>query len=131
MWHEPRRRTAAHFMLHKQLQSCGDPVSRIGIMNNTKWDELRSAMYELDPSPKWRTCDLENGYVCRWDGEWFYHFNEGGYEKIDWCEIRIDSDEQEKEVLAILRRIHVPGERSENGFRIFGYSPPDRAAEYL
>ena len=34
-------------------------------MNNTKWEELRAAMYGLDGlRPRWRTKDLESGYVC-------------------------------------------------------------------
>ena len=39
--------------------------SRYPLMNNTKWEELRAAMYGLDGlRPRWRTKDLESGYVC-------------------------------------------------------------------
>ena len=49
------------------------------LMNDTKWNELRLAMYDLDAqSPRRRTKNLESWYICRWDGEWFYHFGEGG-----------------------------------------------------
>ena len=42
-----------------------------GVMNNTKWDELRMAMYGLAESrPRWRTKDV-SGYLSPWDGDWF------------------------------------------------------------
>ena len=53
------------------------------LMNNTKWDQLRLAMYDLDDfSPRWRTKDL-SGYLSDWDGEWFHHFRTSGYETIE------------------------------------------------
>lgn len=92
-------------------------------MNNAKWDELRLAMHYLGPiSPKWRTRDLESGYESPWDGEWFYHFRTGGYEAIEWVEIKVDSPEQEHAVLNALRSIHVPGNRTEVGFKVYGYA---------
>ncbi|WP_437411745.1 DUF6678 family protein [Sinorhizobium meliloti] len=33
------------------------------VMNNTKWDELRSAMHALDRRPLWRCKDV-NGFRC-------------------------------------------------------------------
>jgi hypothetical protein len=101
-------------------------------MNNTKWDELRLAMYSLgDQRPRWRTRSTTNGYICPWDGEWFYHFREGGYDTIEWVEIEIRSKEQKDLVLEQLRKIHVPGEVSEHGFIVFGYTPAGRPVEYL
>ena len=48
------------------------------VMNNSKWEALRLEMYELKvSSPRWRTKDLDTGYVSPWDGDWFYHFNDG------------------------------------------------------
>lgn len=94
------------------------------LMNDTKWDELRLAMYDLgELSPRWRTRDVESGDECPWDGEWFYHFRCGGYETIEWVEIRIDSPDQEQAVLSALKAIHVPGRRSEAGFKVYGYAP--------
>jgi hypothetical protein len=104
----------------------------IPVMNDTKWDELRLAMYSLgDLHPKWRTRDIETGYVPEWDGEWFYHFRDGGYDCIEWVEIRVTSAEQDRAVLAALKAIHVPGERTEDGFRVFGYVEPRKSVEYL
>jgi hypothetical protein len=102
------------------------------VMNNTKWEELRLAMYSLGPlHPKWRTKDVETGYIPEWDGEWFYHFRDGGYESIEWVEIRITSPEQDQAVLCALRSIHVAGERTAEGYRIFGYAEPGKALNYI
>ncbi|NVB84594.1 MAG: hypothetical protein HOV81_39835 [Kofleriaceae bacterium] len=82
-------------------------------MNDTKWEELRLAMYRIEPlPPAWRTRCVENGYVSPWDREWFYHFRDGGYGSIEWVEIKPDSAE------------HLPGLKTDNGFRILGYATP-------
>jgi hypothetical protein len=100
-------------------------------MNNTKWDELRLGMYNLgDLRPRWRTKDT-SGYVCPWDGEWFYHFREGGYSTIEWVEIQVKSAEQDAAVLDQLRKIHLPGHRIDQGFRIYGYVGDGLAIEYI
>ncbi len=101
-------------------------------MNNTKWQEIRLAMYELGKlSPRWRTRDLKSGYVSDWDGEWFYHLRAGGFETIEWLEIATPDDHQRAVVLKALQRIHVPGEEIPTGFRVYGYAEPGRAVEYL
>ena len=70
-------------------------------MNNTKWDELRLAMYKLrERSPRFRTKDL-TGYLSEWDREWFYHFRGSGYVSIEWVEIEVLSAEQDAVVLAL------------------------------
>jgi hypothetical protein len=103
----------------------------VPLMNNTKWDELRLAMYNLeDSSPRWRTKDL-NGHICPWDGEWFYHFRNGGYSTIEWVEISTSSDEQNIAVYELLRQIHLPGHRIENGFRVYGYMPSGEPVDYI
>ena len=91
-------------------------------MNDTKWDELRLAMYHLgDRHPRWRTKDI-SGYVSDWDGEWFYHFRQGGYLTIEWVEIQVSWPDQDAAVLELLQQIHVPGHRIENGFRVYGFA---------
>ncbi len=101
------------------------------VMNGTKWDELRLAMSALgELHPQWRTKD-RSGYLSPWDGEWFYHFRQGGYKTIEWVEIQVISPVQEASVLARLRAIHVPGERTEHGFRVFGHWTGDGTLNYL
>jgi hypothetical protein len=104
----------------------------IGLMNDTKWDELRRGMYELgELTPKWRTRDVLKGFVSPWDLEWFYHFRNGGYDTIEWVDIATTTDEQRIAVRRVLRSIHVPGEEADYGFRVFGYAPPGQYVEYL
>lgn len=101
-------------------------------MNDTKWDELRRAMYELaDLAPHWRTRDVANGHVSDWDREWFHHFRNGGYKFIHWVEIAVDTDQQRAAALAELVRIHVPGEQTESGYRVFGYVKTGEAVDYI
>src|SRR4051794_21710480 len=99
-------------------------------MNDTKWDELRQAMCGLGAaSPRWRTKDV-SGYVCPWDGDWYYRFREGGYDTIQWVEIGATAPAQEA-VEAALRRVHVPGHRIDEGFRVYGYVEDGAAVGYF
>jgi hypothetical protein len=100
-------------------------------MSNTKWEELRLAMSQLIPRPQWRTKDVESGYISQWDGDWFDHFRIGGYETIEWVEIKIISDEQNAAVLNVLRTIHVPGEKIAKGYRVYGYLPPGTTIDHI
>jgi hypothetical protein len=107
-------------------------VPQIALMNDTKWDELRLGMYGLGSlSPVWRTRARENGYVSRWDGDWFYHFRDGGYATIEWVEIATPGIDQRRAVLEVLRRVHVPGEETASGFRVFGYVNVGQPVDYL
>jgi hypothetical protein len=102
----------------------------VPLMNNTKWDEIRLAMCSLTPSPEWRTKDFENGYISEWDKEWFYHFKMGGYEIIEWLEIRYTSPEQKEKIVMELSKIHVPLEVKEETLRIYGFVLPEFFIEY-
>jgi len=99
-------------------------------MSDTKWNELRLAMYDLKPTPAWRTKCWENGYISEWDKEWFYHFSLGGYELIEWVEIHIESKEQKEKVLSELVRVHVPTEEMSEGFRVYGYIQLGQSIEF-
>jgi hypothetical protein len=101
------------------------------LMNNTKWNELRVAMDQLKPRAQWRTKDVENGYISQWDGDWFDHLRLGGYETIEWLEIKITSAEQNASVLNVLQSIHVPGVKIAGGYRIYGYLPPGTPVDYI
>ncbi|WP_246206964.1 DUF6678 family protein [Methylocystis heyeri] len=99
-------------------------------MNNTKWDELRLAMYAITPPPSWSALST-NGYRSPPDREWFYHFREGGYESILYVDIRVDGPNQRELVRSALKKVHVPGEESPEGFRVFGYITDGQAAAFL
>ncbi|PFH11776.1 hypothetical protein BCF11_4234 [Collimonas sp. PA-H2] len=101
-------------------------------MNETKWNELRRAMCKLgQASPKWRILDVQSDHLSGWDSEWFYHFPLGGYKTIRWVEIAVDSAAQRKILLDLLVPMHVPGEQTDIGFRIFGYGELGAAISYL
>jgi len=101
------------------------------VMNDTKWDELRLAMWGLTPKqPKWRTKDLETGFISAWDGDWFYHFRVGGYATIEWVEIHCEPVAQRSVVQQELARVHVPAERTDDGFRVYGFIIPGNSIHF-
>jgi hypothetical protein len=104
----------------------------VGVMNDTKWDELRLAMYALQHlRPMWRTKDPDSGYICPWDGEWYHHFRGDGYESIEWVEIRTISNEQREAVRDRLKTIHVPGIETAEGFRLYGWVSPGETITFI
>ncbi|WP_143696942.1 DUF6678 family protein [Vibrio coralliilyticus] len=62
-----------------------------GVMNTTKWNELWAAMCTLHPRPRWRTREVDSGYVSDWDRDWFYHFRASSFRTIEWVEITTDT----------------------------------------
>lgn len=100
------------------------------VMNNTKWNELRLAMYNIEPSPKWVTL-ADNGHTSEPDREWFYHFRAGGYQDIVHVDILADDDAHSERIKAALQRINLPGIRIENGFRIYGYVKVGAQVDYI
>ena len=100
------------------------------LMNNTKWEEIRLAMYEYPLTALWRIKNIDSGYLSNWDGEWFYHFRAEGYETIEWLEIKIDNEVIKNEVESILRKIHVSGKVLKDSIKVYGYSK-DELIEYI
>jgi hypothetical protein len=99
-------------------------------MNNTKWNELRLAMYSLTPAPAWSTLST-NGDQSPPDREWFYHFSDGGYGEILHVDIFAESSDHREMMRAALRKIHVPGEETHEGFRVFGYLQNGQRAGFI
>jgi hypothetical protein len=60
------------------------------VMNNTKWEELRLAMYAIAAATRYR-CMTTTGHYSNADSEWFYHFRSGGYEDIRYVDIFADN----------------------------------------
>lgn len=100
------------------------------VMNNTKWNELRLEMYALKPTPAWSTL-VTNGSHYGPDREWFHHFRDGGYEDIVHVDIHIETASQRELVRSALRKVHVPGEETTEGFRVCGYLQDGQAADYI
>lgn len=110
------------------------PRGSLPVMNDTKWEGLRRAMYLLgDLRPKWRTKGIQSWYVREWDGDWFdwsHQFGEG-YPSIEWMEIMVTSTEQDAAVVNALKALHVRGEKTEHGYRVFGYAEPGKPMNYI
>ena len=100
------------------------------VMNNTKWEELRLAMYSMDSAPQWRTLS-SNGFLSRPDREWYYHFSEGGYNDIIYVDIYADDSSHRELIRTALQLIHLPGKEMDLGFRVFGYVEDGQEACYL
>lgn len=90
------------------------------VMNNTKWNELRLQMSALTPPPAWSALST-SGYRSPPEREWFYHFREGGYEDILHVDIQVETPAERGIVRLVLKAVHVPGEETASGFRVFGY----------
>lgn len=101
------------------------------LMNDTKWDELRLAMHGIEPGPQWSTIDRDTGYRNDPDGDWFYHFRIGRYETILYVDIATPSVQQREAVRIALTAIHVPGEETDGGFRVYGYVAEGQAVGYI
>jgi len=103
-------------------------------MNKNKWEEIRLSMYNLGINMKtvikWRTKDVKNGYISNWDGEWYYHFKNGGYETIEWLEISTPNSTIKEAILNELKKIHILGKIQEGSIMIYGY-PNDSSIFYL
>lgn len=107
-------------------------LDRVGVMNDTKWDELRHAMYALGTnSPRFRIKDVAAESSSDWDGEWYYHFRLLPYSKIEWVELRVTSSAQRVIIRQRLREIRVPGEETSEGFRILGWIQSGTAVGYI
>lgn len=88
-------------------------------------------MYNLgELRPRWRIKET-NGHICPWDGEWFYHFRDGGYATIEWVEIQTSSVDQNAAILELLQEIHLPGHPIDQGFRVDGYVSEGVAVDWL
>jgi hypothetical protein len=104
----------------------------IGVMSNTKWEELRAAMYALGRARlQFRIKDLDANEPGAWDGEWFYHFRGSGYVTIEWVELRTPDPEQRNAVRDCLRDIHVPGAETAEGFRVVGWVRSSESVAYI
>ncbi len=103
-----------------------------GLMNDTKWEELRVAMYELGRQhPLFQMKVLNRDEPYFWDGDWFYHFRLLDYKEIEWVDLRVKSNEQREVVRERLAKIHVPGIATQEGFRIFGWVEPSVHVQYI
>ena len=100
------------------------------VMNNTKWREFRTAMLAIESVTTYRTMST-NGYYAQPDAEWFYHFQEGGYDYIRYVDIFATDKPHRQEIRSALKKIHLPADETENGFRVYGYVLYGQSVDYL
>ena len=100
------------------------------VMNKTKWDELRLAMHSIEPAPKYR-CMITTGYYSDVDAEWFYHFQAGGYNDIQYVDIFANDELHREQIRSSLKKIHLPANETADGFRVYGYILPGQSLDYL
>jgi len=93
------------------------------VCNNTKWSELREAMLGIpeEQRPKRRSVVLD-GFESDYDGEWYYHFRDGGYDELRHIDVKSPNDVIDAAVLLAIRKLHLAASRvGPNIWRIFGY----------
>jgi len=99
----------------------GEPFGHLHpVLNNTKWEELRLAMLDLDLVVPWRCKVLGRSFISGWDGEWHSHFRDGPYDDIEWTELKVAPADRHR-VLAALAVHAIPYEVSAEGVTVFGY----------
>lgn len=72
-----------------------------GLINNTKWEEIRLEMDNYPLTIQWRTKDIENSYISDWHAEWFYHFKLDRYDTIEWLEIKTENEKIKNDIINI------------------------------
>ncbi|TVP80162.1 MAG: hypothetical protein EA353_04600 [Puniceicoccaceae bacterium] len=116
----------ARYVIREQL---------VSLMNDTKWEALRSAMIALKEfNPCYRLACLRSEPDVNWDGDWHYHLPP--FKCIEWLEIdpvqkkrigRLVKDEEtdfSKEIKTILWAEHIPFSLEGGLIRIWGYQRP-------
>jgi hypothetical protein len=108
------------------------PNSLAPLLNDTKWDELRLAMYALgQQAPDFRVREIGADLPGPWDGEWYYHFRQGGYRSIEQVELRLRDSAHRGAITAAIERIGLPGTCTDAGFVVYGYAAPGTPVEYI
>ena len=118
--------------------------SLVSVMNNTKWDRLRSLM--LDESgklPSWKVKELMSEYneESRWEPDWRYHLP--GYRHIEWLDINPRKMERRGQLLRdkvtdhseyfirLLKENNIPFSIEADNIRIWGYVWPNTPVNFV
>lgn len=108
-------------------------TARFGVMNDTKWSELRNAMLGIasQERPRFQIKDFSSPDPWPVDGEWYYHFCAAPYSLIEWVDLHLVSEHQRDEIRARLIAIHLPGYETDIGFRVLGYCQSGIAVGFI
>ncbi len=100
------------------------------LMNDTKWEELRLAMYDVRPAPRFVQVTTA-GQSYGPDREWFYHFREPPYRELLRVEIYADDAAHRLEIRPKLEAIHLPGKETSGGFVSVGDCEPGDVGDVI
>ena len=100
-------------------------------MNETKWQELRLGILASNARVHFRGKNLESDSIGQWDCEWYHHFNLGGHDATEWCELKADTEEGRRAIEGVLRTYHIPVELRGGIYRIYGYADDTSNITYL
>ena len=107
-----------------------------GLANDTKWDELLSAMRaRKEWKPRFRCKCIGSPHVAKWDREWYYHLPFPMI-SVEWLDLNLleetwtDRLPPQRQVTdhspwieELLQRIGFDYVKGQSMIRIFGYSP--------
>lgn len=109
-----------------------------GLSNDTKWNELISAMRSQSSKgwcPSFMFNCIDSEYVSRWDCEWWHHLP-FPFLSVRWLDISFSEEtnkkgsllpsefiDHSKELEALLTKIGLDFKKGKEAFRIFGYAP--------
>jgi hypothetical protein len=90
-------------------------------------------MYAIRARPTGTTyrCMTIAGHYSNPDAEWYYHFREEGYDHIRYVDIFANNQSHREQIRSALKKIHLPGEETDDGFRVYGYALPGQTLDYL
>lgn len=102
------------------------------VCNHTKWMELRTRALDVETEnrPEFRSKYIPNGHISNWDCEWFYHFRDGGFEGLEWIELR-GRILQHKPFQNQIEEIGFVGRKERSTLQLFGYLRREELAEKL
>lgn len=130
----PAAKTARSSDDRRKLKNVITERSLCGLANDTKWNELISAMRERVWRPSYRYKCID-GSPSSWNAEWFYHLP-FPLLSVEWLDVAVLQETREHRlpqrvqvtdhsswVEDLLRNIGFEYQKGSTMIRIFGYSP--------
>ena len=128
----------------RKLKSFIARNSLVSVMNNTKWEKLRSLMLdEAEKLPSWKFKSLMDSYneECRWELEWRYHIP--NFKTVEWLDINPRKIERRGKLLKdtvtdhsdyfsqIIYEIKINFRMEAGNIRIWGYMWPSASVTFV
>jgi hypothetical protein len=100
-------------------------------MNIPKWEELRLAMLSFERQPPWRTRDAEKGMNHPGTPNGSITSASAAFTPQSGLRLPHRVPSTFRKLKEALARLHVPGERTEDGFKVYGFIPIGKALDYV